>query len=131
MVSPRTADSHEEYCPVPDHVLGQLYSADPHGLDELVASVPESARAMLAMYCYRRTHLQSIGLAIATRCSEFELRNWGGYAGSVLYLKSREAPAQASPSHYQSRRMVTLSRGILKNIVQDEDDEEVMALCGA
>ena len=127
MLRPRTTVSGEEYCPVPEHVLGRLYSADAHGLDELVANVPERARAMLAMYCYRRTHLQSIGLAIATRCNEVELRSWGGYAGSVLFQKSREAPAPASPSHYQSRRMVTLSRGILKNIVQDEDDEIVVA----
>ena len=39
--------------PVPEGLLGQLYQAKAHGLDELVATVPAKTRAMLALYCYR------------------------------------------------------------------------------
>lgn len=113
----------EEYCPVPDQVLGQLYRASPHGLDELVASVPAQTRAMLALYCYGRAHLRSIGLAIANWCDEVELRNLGGHAGSVLYMKAREASAQMPLSHYQQRRKVSLSPGILTSVAQYDDDD--------
>jgi hypothetical protein len=113
----------EEYCPVPEQVLGRLYRASPHGLDELVASMPPGTRATLALYCYRRTHLQAIGLAIATQCEEFDLRNAGGYAGTALFEKARETPPQNQPSHFQGRRRVTLSTGILTGVVQDHDEE--------
>jgi hypothetical protein len=113
----------EEYCPVSDQVLGQLYRVSPHGLDELVASVPAKTRAALALYCYGRAHLRSIGLAIATRCDEFELQNLGGHAGVVLFTKARDATEHLPLSHYQARRNVSLSAGILKHVVQaDEDD---------
>jgi len=78
---------------------------------------------MLALYCYRRTHLQTIGLAIATSCSESELRDLGGHPGTVLSEKARQAPGQVEPTHYQRRQKITLSTGILKDIVKAEDDE--------
>jgi hypothetical protein len=124
MLRSRPAIPQEEHCPVPEHILGQLYRSSSHGLDDLVAGVPPNTRAMLALYCYRRAHLQSIGLAIATRCNEVDLRWAGGHAGTVLFTKSREEPAQIlPPSHYPSRRKVTLSTGVLRSVVQDEDSE--------
>jgi hypothetical protein len=113
----------EEHCPVPEHMLGQLYRASSDVLDALIASVPSGSRAMLAMYCYRRTHLQSIGLAIATSCQESELRDLGGYAGSVLYEKARETPDHTEQTHYQARQKVTLSSGILKDFLQADHDD--------
>jgi hypothetical protein len=112
----------EEHCPVPDHVLGQLYRASPHGLEELVATVPAETRAMLALYCYRRAHLQSIGLVIATSCEQHHLEAFGGNAGKAMVEKARKAPDEAPRSHYLERRKVTLSTGILRKFVQDEHD---------
>ena len=57
----------EETCPVPENLLGMLYRASPHGLDSLIATVPARTRAMLALYCHSRAHLQSIGFAVAAR----------------------------------------------------------------
>ena len=54
----------DEICPVPDNLLGELYRASPHGLDALIATVPPVTRAMLAIYCYRRAHLASVGLCL-------------------------------------------------------------------
>jgi hypothetical protein len=79
-------------------------------------------RALLALYCYRRTHIQAIGLAIATSCDEFALRQ-AGKQGTALFEKARQTPGQIQPTHYQERRKVTLSTGVLKDFVNAEDDE--------
>lgn len=123
MVGARHTIPQEENCPVPEDVLGQLYRASSHGLNELVATIPAGVRAMLALYCYRRAHLQAIGLAVATSCNEFALQEAGGHAGTVLFEKARQSPSQIQLTHYQGRRKVTLSIGILKDVVKLEDDE--------
>ena len=58
--------SQEEDCPVPECVLGDLYRSKPEGLQALVSTITPSVQAMLAVYCYRRAHLHSIALAIAS-----------------------------------------------------------------
>ncbi|MEI8152355.1 MAG: hypothetical protein WCG92_12235 [Hyphomicrobiales bacterium] len=111
----------EETCPVPEHLLGELYRANSHGLDGLLASVPAKTRAMLALYCHRRAHLQSIGLAVAASCDERDLEEFGGHAGRVLFEKAREAPKEARNTHYVERRNVSLSRGAIMQVVIDQD----------
>jgi hypothetical protein len=71
----------DEPCPVTDQMLGELYRASAHGLNELIATVSPTARALLAVYCYRRAHLASIGLAIAATCEKDDLTSLGGNAG--------------------------------------------------
>jgi hypothetical protein len=68
---------------------------------------------MLALYCYRRAHLQSIGLAIAATCEEADLA-WLGAAGTVLFSRSREAPVKAIAIYNAARRTVTLATGPLQ-----------------
>jgi hypothetical protein len=66
------ADQHkpeDEVCPVSDELLGELYSANKLGLPALVATVAPDIRAMLALFCYRRRHLHSMGLVIAASCN--------------------------------------------------------------
>src|SRR5260221_14706222 len=82
----------EETCPIPENLLGQLYRANSHGLDGLIATVPARTRAMLALYCHRRTHLQSIGLAVAASCEQHDLEKIGGHAGRGLFEEARAAP---------------------------------------
>lgn len=91
MLPERRAVREDETCPVPDEMLGELYGASPEGLYELIATVTPTARAMLAVYCYRRAHLESIGLAIAATCEETDLAQVGGNAGAALFERSREA----------------------------------------
>ena len=111
---------NEEPCPVPEAVLGQLYSASPLNLAALTESIPSDSRARLAVYCYRRAHLASIGLAIAATCEEQELANHGGNLGEDLFVKSRTAEARGTDTYYERRRKVTLSSGpIMKIISQD------------
>jgi hypothetical protein len=111
-------------CPVGDELLGQMYRASEHGLPMLVESVSSDVRAMLALFCYRRSHLHSLALSIASTCTERELVHFGGRVGQTLYALSREAPASrvsAAPS-YNGRKPITLSTKPLSTLAPIEDD---------
>ena len=97
MFSSRDAFEND-FCPVRDDLLGEMYRASEHGLPQLVASVSPDVRAMLALFCYRRSHLYSLALTIAASCSEQDLVQVGGRVGSTLYGLSREPAARTSPA---------------------------------
>jgi hypothetical protein len=100
----------DEPCPVTDQMLGELYRASAHGLNELIATVLPAVRALLAVYCYRRAHLASIGLAIAATCEKDDLTSLGGNAGTILFERSREAPKSSlTDAHANGRRKITLA----------------------
>ena len=97
MFSSRDAFEND-FCPVRDDLLGAMYRANENGLPQLVESVSADVRAMLALFCYKRSHLHSLALAIAASCNERDLIQLGGRVGSTLYALSREAPvARAAP----------------------------------
>lgn len=118
----------EESCPVPESMLGEMYRANAHGLDALVASVPPSVRAMLALYCFRRGHLNSIGLAVAASCEEYDLIEAGGRAGQALYEMARERP-EAPRSEPTGRKKITMASGQLRDMrpFKDVDPDEDVA----
>src|ERR1700709_2915407 len=87
-----------DFCPVRDELRGARYRASENGLPILVESVSSEVRAMLALFCYRRSHLHSLALAIAASCSERELIQLGGRVGTTLYALSREPAARNAPS---------------------------------
>jgi hypothetical protein len=111
-------DAYEnDFCPVRDELLGEMYRANENGLAQLVASVSSDVRAMLA-------------LSIAASCSERELIQLGGRVGSTLYALSREAPvSRSTPSSYGNRKPITLSTKPLSTFspVEDEFDDEGLA----
>jgi hypothetical protein len=111
----------DELCPVADQMLGEMYRASAHGLNELIATVSPAARALLAVYCYRRAHLVSIGLAIATTCEKDALTSVGGRAGAALFERSREALTDA---RVNGRRKITLAAGLLREFgpLEEEGD---------
>jgi hypothetical protein len=121
-------DAYEnDFCPVRDELLGEMYRANENGLPQLVESVSSEVRAMLALFCYRRSHLHSLALSIAASCSERELIHFGGRVGSTLYALSREPAARATPtSSYGNRKPITLSTKPLSTFapIEDEVDEE-------
>src|ERR1700743_3545749 len=127
MFSSREAFEND-FCPVRDELLGQMYRANEHGLARLVESVSSDARARLALFCYRRSHLHSLALSIASSCSERELVQFGGRAGSALYAQSREAPyarTAGTPSH-SGKKPITLSTKPLTTLspLDDELDDD-------
>jgi hypothetical protein len=115
----------DEVCPVPDEMLGAMYRASPHGLNELIDTVSPTTRALLAVYCYRRAHLASIGLAIAATCDKEDLAWLGGNAGAVLFERSREGPkSSVTDSHTTGRRNITLATGHHCKLRLIADEEE-------
>ena len=120
MFSSREAFEND-FCPVRDELLGEMYRANENGLPQLVESVSSDVRAMLALFCYRRSHLHSLALAIAASCSERELIELGGRAGSILYALSREPAARSVPSS-SSRKPITLSTKPLSTFAAADDD---------
>src|SRR6188768_1938371 len=130
MFSSRDAFEND-FCPVGDDLLGKMYRASPSGLPVLVESVSSDVRAMLALFCYRRSHLHSLALSIAASCSERELIQLGGRVGSTLYALSRQTPgSRAAPSSsYGNRKPITLSTKPLSTFssIDDEVDEEDFA----
>jgi hypothetical protein len=129
MFSSRDAFEND-FCPVRDDLLGEMYRANAKGLPVLVESVSSEVRAMLALFCYRRSHLHSLALSIAASCSERELIQLGGRVGSTLYALSREPAARATPSSsYGHRKPITLSTKPLSTFapIQDDFDDEDVA----
>ena len=111
-----------DLCPVRDELLGQMYRANENGLSQLVATVSPDVRALLALFCYRRSHLNSLAIAIASTCSEQELVQFGGRVGSTLYALSREPAARPAPSSAGTRKPITLSTKPLSNLVPMDDE---------
>ncbi len=125
MFSSRDAFEND-FCPIRDELLGEMYRANANGLPQLVESVSSEVRAMLALFCYRRSHLHSLALSIAASCSERELTQLGGRVGSTLYTLSHGPAARAMPSSaYGSRKPITLSTKPLSTFapIEDELDE--------
>ena len=126
MFSSREAFEND-FCPVRDELLGDMYRANANGLPLLVESVSSEVRAMLALFCYRRSHLHSLALAIAASCTERDLIQLGGRVGTTLYALSREPTARSAPSSsYGNRKPITLSTKPLSTFVpiEDEIDDE-------
>src|ERR1700682_5099599 len=114
-----------DVCPVGEEMLGALYRSNEHGLPALIESVPPLTRAMLALFCYRRSHLQPLALAIASSCEERDLVHWGAALGSVVYAKAK-GPAIESRPVATGRSKITLPSKPLATFARidvDLDDE--------
>jgi len=121
---PSRNEFDNDSCPVGDDLLGEMYRANEHGLTKLVESVSSEARAMLALFCYRRSHMHSLALAIAAHCSERELLQFGGRVGSALYAQSRNGKAMPGASSSGSgRKPISLSTKPLSAIAPPVDDD--------
>jgi hypothetical protein len=123
MFSSRDAFEND-FCPVRDELLGEMYRASEHGLPKLVESVSPEVRAMLALFCYRRSHLYALALSIAASCNERDLIQIGGRVGSTLYSLSREPAGRSTVSTPGNRKPITLSTKPLSTFAPIEDDFE-------
>jgi hypothetical protein len=125
MLPEHRAHLEDEPCPVADQMLGEMYRASAHGLNELIATVSPTVRVLLAVYCFRRAHLASIGLVIAASCEKDELASVGGNAGGALFERSREAPRASSVDAHTARgRKITLATGPLCQLSPIDSDED-------
>jgi hypothetical protein len=95
---------------VPDELIGRLYRATESSVFDMLPELSVQDRAYLAMFCYRKSHLHRIGLAIAATCDETVLvQTWGTALGQTLYAQSREAPVVPHRAPGQHRSKITLA----------------------
>jgi hypothetical protein len=112
---------------VPDDLIARLYGANESAVFEMLPELSPQDRAYLAMFCYRKSHLHRIGLAIAATCDETALiSTWGTALGQTLYAQSREKPAAPLRAPGPHRPKVTLAAlsGNPFTPLDDEDDDE-------
>jgi hypothetical protein len=111
----------DDVCPISDDLLGELYRANDLFVPGFVSTLPPDVRASLALFCYRRSHLHSMGLGIAASCDEDNLVRAGGSVGAFLFASSREVPQQAVSSPRSNRRKITLATGVLRMFSNDDE----------
>ena len=105
-------DLADDVCPVSDELLGELCRADDLFVPGFVSTLAPDIRALLALFCYRRCHLHSMGLAIAATCDEDDLVWAGQGVGKFLFASSREESPPVVPE--TGRRKITLATGVLR-----------------
>ena len=111
----------DDVCPVRDELLGELYRANDLFVPGFVYTLAPDIRASLALFCYRRSHLHSMGLAIAASCEEDNLVWAGGSVGAFVFACSREASPREVQSARADRRKITLATGVLRMFADDDD----------
>ena len=82
-------------CPVSLDLLGSVYRAEPEDLPEILAAIPATTRAKLAVYLYGKSHMHQLGLTVARACERDDLVRVAGEIGSVVHGQSQLKPARA------------------------------------
>jgi hypothetical protein len=111
----------DDVCPIPDELLGELHRANDLFIPGFVSTLAPDIRALLALFCYRRSHLHSMGLGIAASCDQDNLVRAGGNVGAFLFASSREVSPQVALSPRGNRRKITLATGILRMFTTDDE----------
>jgi hypothetical protein len=111
----------DDVCPVREELLGELHRANDLLVPDFVYTLAPDIRASLALFCYRRSHLHSIGLAIAASCDKDSLVFAGGSVGAFVFACSREAASKKMLSSRTDRRKITLATGALR-VFADGDE---------
>jgi hypothetical protein len=97
---------------VSEELIGRLHRATEDSVLDIVAAFRANERASLAMYCYRKSHLRGIGLAIAATCDLKSLvQEWGSILGRSIFAQSRERSEEsAARMGMRPRPQITLAR---------------------
>lgn len=116
---------------VSDEIIGRVYRAGPARAGEEVAALSGAQRANLAAFCYARSHLHEIGLAIAAGCELHDLLDAAGKAGSMLHAQSRNHVPAPEAAPVTRKRAVTLARfapmrafTVIEGGLADVDEDE-------
>jgi hypothetical protein len=120
MVSSR-CELADDICPISDDLLGELYRANDLLVPGFVSTLAPDIRALLALFCYRRSHLYSMGLGIAASCDKDNLMRAGGSVGAFLFASSRELPSHIALSRRCNRRKITLATGVPRMFTADDE----------
>jgi hypothetical protein len=120
MLSSRSDLADDDVCPISDDLLGELYRANVLFVPGFVSTLPPDVRALLALFCYRRSHLHSMGLGIAASCDKDNLVRAGGSVGAFLFASSREVPPHISLSP-RGRRKITLAGSAIRKFTPADE----------
>src|SRR5262245_50369083 len=115
--------SHDEICPISEQLLFSLYDAVKRGLPVPVSDVPSERRSSVALFCYRRSHLERAALAVAATCDEDDLVDAGGPLGRTLFLKSRDVASSPDHGSLNGLKALMISLGASQK-AKSEDDED-------
>ena len=116
----------EEICPISEQLLFSLYDAAKRGLPVPVAEVPPERRSSVALFCYRRSHLEGAALAVAATCDEEDLVHTGGPLGRTLFLKSRNVSSAAKNNSLNSLSALALSIASMQRGDADDEKEDLI-----
>ncbi|WP_299811005.1 hypothetical protein [uncultured Roseibium sp.] len=83
-----TGSTDLDNCPVSDDLLKRLLDATFNAVTDVGNQLPDSQRAALAIYCYRRAHFRKLGLSLAALCSRHSLVMEAGHAGELIHLQA-------------------------------------------
>jgi hypothetical protein len=86
--------------------------------------VPNERRSSVALFCYRRSHLEQAGLAVAAACNEEDLVESGGLLGRALFLKSRDFMSAPKNNSRDSIRALLISLAASKATEAEDDEAE-------
>ena len=91
--------------------LSRLYGAATQSIGDIVGTLSASERARLAVFCYGRTHLNTIGLAIAAACDLDHLiaASSSATAGHALFTQSRDSTMPVERPSSGRRAPITLA----------------------
>ncbi len=118
--------SDDDFSPVSEALLFRLYDANRSGLPLPFEEIPAHLRSSVALYCYRRGHLEDTAVRIAAICDEDDLVFAGGRAGSALFSKSRlpyASPSSAARTPKSKITLAVLQGAALVQFDQDAIDE--------
>ena len=116
--------SDDDFSPVSETLLFRLYEANRSGLPLPITEIPLHLRPTVALYCYRRGHLEDTAVRIAATCDEDDLVFAGGRAGSALFNKSRLLCASPSSQEGKPRSKKTLA--VLRRAAAVQFDQDVI-----
>jgi hypothetical protein len=96
---------------IPETLIAQLYRIGEDAAVNLTVGLPPYRRALVAAYCYRRSHLHRLGLSIASTCDRSTLmRVLGVIPGTALFVQSRRLAHAPLPVGY--RQKISLSKSV-------------------
>jgi hypothetical protein len=87
----------------------RLFALDARSALAFAADLPASQRVALAVFCYGKSHLRAIGLAITATCEQSTLvQHLGTTRGRILFTQSRGAETRSDEPLARPRTKVTL-----------------------
>jgi hypothetical protein len=105
----KRVEAKDEYGRLSKSGAGRSYSIS----DELIGRFHDATEdsALDLVFCYRKSHLRRIGLAIATTCDLNSLvQEWGVILGQAVFAKSREPSEEPGRTGLRLRPKITLAR---------------------